>query len=91
MSDVKQYITIPTGWAIYEVDGDVKVVDAKGREAVPPHVAMETLVLAGKAKRLAIIQSIGDGATIDMEVEGDDDGGEHPGAESERLWFDPGE
>lgn len=81
-------VSIPIAWAIYEVDGDLKSLDAGGGKTVPSHVAMEAIVLAGRAKRLAVIQSVGDGTEIMGELTDDDDE-EH--MEGGGVWFDSGE
>lgn len=80
-------ISVPVAWAIYEVSGNLRPLNGKGGEATPPHVVMEALVLAGKAKRVAFIQSVGDGSEVEGEVYGGEDGEEHPGTGG-GLWFD---
>jgi hypothetical protein len=74
-------ISVPTAWTVFEVPDGAMQILSSGAITTPPHLVIELMVLAGKARKIGVVTS----PTL---IDDEDDAGEvddHPGNVGE-IW-----
>jgi len=51
---MSKLITVPTAWAVYKVPDEVMAIFGAGAISLPPQMVLESLVMNGLAKRVAV-------------------------------------